>query len=366
MLKHLTLLSLMTIILPSLPVRAQTTEEGLQELLGRDLTALSLNMPIWMSQHLPAVMSPVGLGAGSGIDDDSGAFKLGVVTRLGLFNNFDDVGQGLELFEVQSSLPSFMVWPQVGIVAGAGLGDGFEIGADIQFLPEMDIAAENVNLKASLLSIGATLRWRINKSDGALPAFILGVGGAYYHGDFSVGAGYEEPYSETIEGKTVTGRTRILAAPGVGWDLFQFSPELRVAWDLAGVFRPFAGLGLGLTFGGVSDRLSLRAEATIDSIDGAPVTEDPVVYDERVISYEAEPGLFTLRPHVGFDLILGVIAFTAQLDLAVTANDKADLDLEAAADSFDLTDPNLLFNEAARNSDTQASLTATFAARVQF
>jgi hypothetical protein len=357
---------LVTLVALSQTARAQSTETELRELLGRDLTALSLNMPIWMSQHLPAVMAPVGIGAGSGIDDDSGSFKLGVLTRLGLFNNFDDVGAGLELFDLQSKLPSFMAWPQVGLVAGVGLGSGFEVGADIQFLPEMDIAAEGLNLKASLVSVAATLRWRINKSEGLMPALVLGLGGAYYHGNFSVGAGYESPYTETVDGREVTGRTRIEAAPGVHWDLFQAAPELRLAWDVAGVFRPYVGVGLGLSFGTVGDRLSLRAEATVDAIDGVPVTEDPVVFEDRVMGYDAEPGLFTLRPHLGFDVLLGVIAFTAQLDLAVTANDKADLDLEEAAQSFDLTDPNLLFNEAARSSATQATLAATFAARVQF
>ncbi len=348
------------------PTRAQSTEDDLRQMLGNDMTALGVNLPVWMAQHLPAVMAPVGLGAGSGIDDDSGGFKLGILTRLGLFNNLDDIGRNLELIDLQPVLPSLMPWPQLGVVFGIGLGDGLELGFDVQFIPDMDIAAEGVNLKAFLFSGAATFRWRVNKADGALPAFIVGLGGSYYTGSFEVGAGFEEAYTETIEGRTVEGRVRIDTAPGVSWDLFQFSPEVRLAWDIGNVFRPFVGIGLGLTFGEVGDQLSVKAQATIDRVDGQPVNEDPVVYEDRVALYSTEPAMWTLRPHVGFDVVVGMFAFTAQLDLAIMGKDEINTDVAEAANSFDLSDEDFLFNENARNSQTQSALIATFAMRLQF
>ncbi|HRE91699.1 MAG TPA: hypothetical protein PK095_21455 [Myxococcota bacterium] len=364
--KTLALAVLLATTLPNL-AHAQSTEDELREMLGDDMTTLGVNLPVWMSQHLPAVMAPVGIGAGSGIDDDSGSVKVGLVTRLGLFNNLDDVGYGLELFEgVQDVLPSLMAWPQLGAVVGIGLGDGFEVGVDIQFIPDMDIAAEGVNLRTFLFSGAATLRWRIAKADGALPALILGLGGSYYTGRFSVGAGFEQPYTETVDGRTVTGTVEIQTAPGVEWSLFQASPEIRLAWDFGGVFRPFVGVGLGLTFGEVSDRLSVKAQATIDTIDGQSVNEDPVVYEDRVALFSTEAALWTLRPHLGFDLVLGMFAFTAQFDLAVAGKDEINADFSDAAGSFDPTDENFLYNDAARNSQTHLSLIATFAARLQF
>ncbi len=110
----------------------------------------------------------------------------------------------------------------------------------------------------------------------------------------------------------------------------------------------------------------MRAEATIDTIDGQPVNEDPVVYEDDIVLYETDPALWTLRPHVGFDLVLGIIAFTAQLDLALMGKQEISSDFADGAGSFDTTDPDFLFNENARSSQTQAALIATFALRAQF
>lgn len=345
--------------------RAQSTAEELRQMIGDDLTVLGVNLPVWMSQHITSVMAPVGLGAGSGIADDSGGFSLGVITRVGLFNNFDDVGHGLKLVDIQNEMPSLVPWPQFGVVVGGNLGDGLEVGADVQFIPAMDVAADDLRLKASLISVGATLRWRANKADGAVPAFIVGIGGAYYNGSFEIGGGYSESYSETVDGHVVTGRVKIDTAPGVSWSVFQASPEIRLAWDFGGVFRPYVGVGLGLSFGSVGDELSVRGEATIDSIDGQ-ATSQTVVYEDKVALYETDPALWTLRPHVGFDLVLGVIAFTAQLDLALMGKDEISSDFAEGAGSFDTSDPDFLFNENARSSQTQAALIATFALRAQF
>ncbi|MCC6619729.1 MAG: hypothetical protein IT385_00650 [Deltaproteobacteria bacterium] len=357
-------LTLLTLTIQGPQARAQ--EQDLLDMMAADLTALSVNLPVWFAQHVPAVMAPAGLGAGSGIDDDSGAFKIGLLTRLGLFNNFDDVGNGLQLVDLQPAMPSLMPWPQLGVVAGANLGDGFELGGDVQFIPELDIAAEDMTLKAFLLSVAVSARLRVNKADGAVPAFIVGLGGSYYTGRFAVGHGYSQPYSETIDGQTVEGTYSVDTAPAVEWSLFQLSPELRVAWDIGGVFRPYVGIGLGLTFGSISDRLDVRATATVERVNGVAQTQDPVVYDSRVVDFSTEPAFYALRPHLGFDVLLGMVAITLQLDLAVMGKDEIDSDLEGGASSFDPNDPNFLYNQNARESQTQAALVGTLALRLQF
>jgi len=366
--RHARSLFLTLALAPSLLVApvARAQEEDLLDLMEHDLTALSVNLPIWFAQHVPAVMGPAGLGAGSGIDDDGGAFKIGLLTRLGLFNNFDDVGAGLDMIDLQPAMPSLMPWPQLGVVAGANLGNGFELGGDFQFIPEMDVAADDMQLKAFLLSVALSARLRVNKADGAVPAFIIGLGASYYHGRFAIGSGYSSPYTQTIDGQTVEGRYSVDTAPAVEWNLFQLSPELRIAWDIGGVFRPYLGIGLGLTFGSIGDRLYLRATATVERVNGAAVTQDPVVYDERVVDFSTEPAFYALRPHVGFDVLLGMVAITLQVDLAIMGKDEIDSDLEEGASSFDPNDPDYLYNQNARDSQTQAALVGTLALRLQF
>lgn len=353
--------------LASAPAAAQQQEaEAIVDLLRDDLTALGVNFPVWMSQHLPAVMPATGIGAGSGLSDDSGGFSFGVLTRVGLLNNFNDVGYGLELVDLAETLPSLVPWPQLGVVVGFGLGDGLEIGADIQFIPNLDVAADDVNLRVGLIGVGATLRWRVNKADGALPSFVVGLGASVYHGSFGLGVGYERGYSETVDGRTVTGTYRFESAPTVDWTLFQANPELRLAWDIGGVFRPYLGIGLGLAGGSVSNTIRVKARLTVDTIDGQPTNEDPYQYDENVVDFSTEPALFTLRPHVGFDLVLGIFALTVQADFAVMGKDELNSDFSGAAGDFDLSDENFLFNRNAEGRQENAALVLTVAARAQF
>lgn len=350
----------------SATARAQTTADEIYGLVRDDLTAIGVNLPVWMSQHITAVMAPGGIGAGSGITDDQGGFTFGLMARAALFNNFDDVGHGLELVDIQGEMPSLMPWPQFGVTAGFNFGNGIQVGADVQFIPDMDIAADDLTLKASMISVGANLRFRVNKAKGALPALLIGIGGAYYDGSFDVAGGYTHPYSETIEGHTAAGTVRIDAAPGVAWSIFQIVPEVRVAWDIAGVFRPYLGFGAGISFGNVGDRFHVKATATLATVDGVAANQDPIVYEDDIVLFETDPALWTLRPHVGFDVLLGPIVVTAQVDLAVIGKDEIDGDFAEGAGSFDTTDEDYLFNENARGSQTQAALLGTLAVRAQF
>jgi len=340
--------------------------DELLSMIRDDLTILSVNTPVWMAQHLPGVMPAAGLGAGTALSDDSGGFSFGILTRLGLLSNFNDIAYGLQLADLEPHLPSLLPWPQLGVIFGVGLGDGMEIGADIQFIPNLDIAGDNINLKAGLFSGAATFRWRVNRADGAIPAIVLGLGATYYTGSFEVGAGFSGPYSEVVEGRTVEGTYSFSAAPGVSWSLFQVSPEIRLAWDIGGVIRPYLGFGAGFSFGTVSNRARLRASVSVDSVDGEPTNEPPIVYEHDGTLFETSPALYTLRPHLGLDIVIGVLAITVQLDLAVMGKDSFDTDFSGAAGHFDASDPNFLFARNQAGSQTNAAAVLTVATRLQF
>jgi len=354
------------------PLTASADEsDELISAIRDDMTALGVNLPVWMSQHITAVMPSTGLGAGSGLSDDSGGFTLGVMTRLGLLNNFNDVGYGTKLVDLQGQLPELMPWPQLGVVAGFGLGDGVEIGADVQFIPNLDIAGDDINLKVGLFSVGATLRWRVSKAEGAIPAIVLGLGASYYRGTFELGVGYEQPYTyeytdEQNTTHTAAGTYRFGSAPAVNWSLFQANPEVRLAWDIGGVFRPYVGIGVGFAAGSVDNEVSVSARLTLDTIDGQPANQDPIAYNEKVVSFSTDPALYTLRPHVGFDFVLGVIALTVQADFAVMGKDELNSDFSSASGSFDLNDPNFLYNQNQSGSQSDAAVVVTAALRVQF
>jgi len=344
---------------------AHAQEQDIIDYMKADLTRLSVNMPIWLAEHLPSMMGPVGTGAGTNIRDESGGFSLGIVSRLGLFNNFDDVGNGLQVVDIQGDMPSLLPWPQFGVVLGVNLGSGFELGGDFQFLPQTDISSGDVDLSAFIISAAVSSRVRLNKADGAVPAVVLGLGASYYAGRLEAGSGYKGRYSQTVDNQVVEGTFEIETAPAVDWSLFQVSPEIRLAWDIGGVFRPYVGLGLGLTFGTVDDHVHVHASATLDRVGGQDVGED-VEYNADIVSFSTDPALYALRPHVGFDLVLGIVAITAQIDLAVMGKDKINSNLGDAADSFNPDDGNYLFNQNARDSRTQAAVIATLALRLQF
>lgn len=354
-------------LLAAAPSRAdERTDQDLYNLVRDDLTALGVNLPVWMSQHLPGVMGSSGLGAGIELSDSSGGFSLGVVARVGLLNNFKDVGYGLKLIDVRTEMPDLIPWPQIGIVAGVSLGHGLELGADVEFIPDMDIAGDNIDLHAGLISIAGSLRWRMNHAEGLVPALVLGVGLGYYGGTFELGAHYESGYSETINGEVVTGTYTTNAAPGVSWHIFQIAPELRIAWDIAGVFRPYVGFGVGFSFGDVADHAHVRATLTVDTIGGRPVNQAPVVYEEDLVLFKTKPALYTLRPHVGFDLVLGIFALTVQAELAIMGAEKIDSDFSSAAGTFDPGDDNYLYNRSSDGTQSNAAAILSVAARLQF
>lgn len=339
--------------------------------IAHDITALSVNTPIWLAQHLPAMMPQSGVGAGPGVGGDSG-FTLGVILpRIGLFNQFNKVGEGTTMLGFEKSLPGNMIWPQLGVTAGLSVPGGFEVGADLQFIPETNMGSGSLEVGVSLLSVAGTLRWRISDSLGPIPSIVIGVGGSYYHGVMKLGAGYRSTYTLPYDTGTqlgtvdVDGTYAFTGSPTMSWDLFQVCPEVRLAWNL-GPVKPYVGLGVGLTSGTVTGGAELTAEVSVDRVAGQESSVLPSQYTEQADLYTTEPARYTFRPHAGIDLVLGAIALTAQLDLAIMSNDRVNSDVSAAAGDFDPDQEGGLFGSASQDSQLSAAIVGTLAFRTQF
>ncbi|MCB9728164.1 MAG: hypothetical protein H6746_06765 [Deltaproteobacteria bacterium] len=349
-------------------------DEATDEVLARirnDVTALSVNTPIWLAQHLPATMAETGLGGGITIGDEAGGVSIGLMpVRIGVFNQFSQVGRGTTLIGFEDALPGNLPWLQFGASVGVGLSHGVELGVDVQFIPKMDVGFGNsVRLETTMISLAGALRWRVNHAHGAVPALVIGVGGSYYGGKIAMGAGYSSDYSLTTQTTagpaTIEGTYEFSGAPQASWALYQLSPEVRLAWKL-GPVHPYLGFGLGFTWGDVTGGARLKARATVDRVNGQAVNEPDVLYEEAGDLYSTEPARYLLRPHIGIDFVIGPFAITTQVALAVTNQDKLGGDLGEAASTFNPgADGGFLYNDASKSSQTSAALVATLGLRLQ-
>ena len=353
------------------PQKANAQAEVL-DTLASDLGALSVNTPIWLARHLPAMMGQSGMGAGIDLaGDGGGGFSLGIIAlHMGLMNQFNEVGKGTQLLGMEASLPANLPWPQFGLTAGLGLG-GIELGADVRFIPETDLAlGELISTTVGLISVSGSVRWRINEPAGPLPALVIGVSGGFHQGTMKIGAGFKSAYAvpATVPGVgtgTVEGFYEFSGSPVMEWDLYQVAPEVRLGWEV-GPIRPFIGLGAGFTFGEITGGAELTATVTVEKVAEQTVSEDPLIHKDTTAYYTTPPAMFTMRPYVGVDIVLGIVAITAQLDLAIMTQDGLGTDLTGAAESFMPSDGDILYNEAAKESTTSAALVTTVAARIQF
>jgi len=363
--------------LPPLPDIASLGAPELSDLIGgldsgllddvlSDVTRLSANTAVWLAQHLPAAMPQTGMGSGLNLSEDFG-IALGVIPlRLGVFNQFDEVAKDMKVLEIGDMLPAAMIWPQFGVSIGIGLGLGIEVAADLQFVPDMNVTLlDEVDVTVGVISASASARWRINDPWGPLPAFIVGVGGAYYAGTMKISAGQSDTFTIPMEfeilgqtfGSEVQGTYGFNMAPEVSWTLYQICPEVRLAWEL-GPFQPYLGLGLGLAFGEVVGGATVSAEISVETVDGGTF---PHALEKVERTYEnlsaTEPAKYTLRPHVGFDIDLGLFALTAQIDVAIMA---------AGTDELKAVNPDVVNDITAKGAKTSVALVGTIAARVQF
>jgi hypothetical protein len=349
---------------PVAPARAELTEAELRSELGRDLSRLGLNLPVWLGRHLPAVLAPAG-SSGVSISKTSGELKLGIMARAALFNNLDDLASDLGVLEFPEALPALLPWAGVGGTLGLGLGDGVELDADVQFVPPLRLGDVDLGLQTAMWAASLSIRWRLNEPCGFRPAVVVGLGLGFMTGGFVITSSFLELYDEVAFDRAITGRVRLATFSQIRYAMTQLMPELKLSWCF-GFFRPYLGLGFGLTHGQISNDVRFRAVATLDTIDGFAAYEDPVVEEARVARLVVDPARLTLRPLVGFDLDFGFLALTTQVDLVMTGTARLDGTLGEALGSFDLTAPDLLFQEGARRARAQATLQASLALRAIF
>ena len=172
-------------------------------------------------------------------------------------------------------------------------------------------------------------------------------------------------------GLNVVGSYNLRAAPEMSWALIQLNPEIRLAWKM-GPLRPYAGVGLGITYGEVRGGAKLSAEVVVDGLKDAtgnyPFEMDPieVTYDLKNF-HKTPPAKFTLRPHVGIDLTMLFFAITAQLDVAVMKHDDIALyeeDVEDVEGSFNSESLGGMLSGG--DSKIAAAVVGTIALRLQF
>ncbi len=344
---------------------------SVQNQLGDDVESLVLNMPVWMASHVPSMMPWTGNGAGIDLDRGGGDFSIGLMpVRIGLMNQFSTVGAGTELVDLESLLPGVFPWPQLGVTLGVSLGAGFEIGADLMFLPRLDLnPASGLTVSAELFQAAVGIGWRINAPSGPLPTFFLSASGSIYHGKLEVGANHTAPYSydavvDTSAGpQTVTteGQWQFNGGPEFFWTFYQVNVELRMAWNIE-VFRPYFGLGVGFTFGDASGEAAFATQATIERVAGEP-SEGTEGYDETV-RYSTPAAQYMFRPLLGFDIVAGIFAVNLQLELSIIQHDNLNTDVGAAADSLDPTQ-DVPFNKA-KDAQTSATFVTSLGFRFQF
>ena len=354
--------------------RAQTASDVEPQVfdgLSSDLKNLVINIPVWMASHVPAMMPWTGNGAGIDMDRDGGDFSIGInLARIGVMNQFSQVGAGTEFLDLETSLPGLFPWPQFGVNVGVSLGAGFEIGADVMFLPEMDLnPMDGVSVGVEFFQASVGILWRINEASAALPSFGIIASGSIYHGNLEIGANHQEPYTfetdvNTPQGPqkvTTEGNWRFFAGPDFNWTFYQVNLELRASWDVT-VFRPYLGLGFGMTFGETGTGASFSAEATIERVAGQP-TSGTTNFQER-IEYSTPAAQYMFRPLLGFDIVAGLVAINLQMELSVVEHDNVNTDVGQAAESLDPSQ-DLPFNKA-KDSETSAAFVASLGVRFQF
>jgi len=229
-----------------------------------------------------------------------------------------------------------------------------------------------VDVTVGVIAASAAVRWRINDPWGPLPALSIGVGGSYYKGSmtFSVSGADAIPLPDTPDMPDILPDLPELAleasyafevATELEWTLYQINPEVRLAWEF-GPFQPYLGFGFGFSFGEVTGSATVSAQvdilATTSTGQERSFSKSFLVDTAEVGGAERiEPSAYTLRPHVGFDIDLGLFAITAQVDFAVMVDDEAELTTVNAS----------VVNDVDRKgAETAVAIVATVAVRVQF
>lgn len=365
----------LSLLAPS--AQAQDATQELMNQINHDIQSLSVNTPIWIAQHVPASMPTSAIGAPPEHGDGPG-FSMGIVLpRLGLFNQFNEVGEGTEFLGFEDQLPGNMLWPQFGVTASLMLGIGLEASVNIEGVPNMSLGGDTATVEVGNFSAGGNLRWRLSPAIGPLPGLVIGVGASYSTGTMKFGvsnkAGYTIPLQvDNGQGgfieTDVTGTYSFIGGPEMAWEMVQVAPEVRLVWAV-GPVKPFVGLSVGITEGTVQGGANVTTRIEVDAIEAAGVTlDDSQTYTNSTTNlFSTEPARYTVRPHVGVDFDLGALSIAAQLDIAFLNNDQlsTEIDTEALND-FDPEQEGGMFGDAQQDSQSSVALVGSLAMRIVF
>ena len=356
---------------------AQDATQELLEKISHDVESLSVNTPIWIAQHAPASMPTSGIGAAPDHADGPGLAFGVVLPRLGLYNQFNEVGKGTQFLGFEDELPGNMFWPQFGVTAAIRLGVGLEAAVNVEGIPNMALGGDTATVEVGNFSAAGHVRWRLTPSVGPLPGLVVGVGAGYSTGTMKFGisgrAGYTVPLQvDNGQGgfieTDVTGTYSFLGGPEMSWEMAQIAPELRLVWA-AGPVKPFVGLSVGITEGTVQGGANVTTRIEVDEIEAEGVTlDDSQTYSNtRTNLFRTAPARFTVRPHLGVDFDLGALSIAAQLDIAFLNNEQLSTEVDTSALSdFDPEQEGGMFGDAQQDSQTSAALVGSLAMRVVF
>ncbi len=368
-------LLLLFLIAPS--AQAQDATQDLLDQISHDIQSLSVNTPIWIAQHVPASMPSSSIGAAPEHGDGPG-FSMGVILpRLGLFNQFNEVGKGTEFLGFEDQLPGNMLWPQFGVTAAIRVGAGLELAVNVEGVPNMALGGDTATVEVGNFSAGGNVRWRLSPAIGPLPGVVIGVGASYSTGTMKFGvsnkAGYTIPlqvddgFGGFIE-TDVTGTYSFLGGPEMAWEMMQVAPEVRLVWA-AGPVKPFVGLSVGITEGTVQGGANVTTRIEVDDIQVAGVTfdESQTYNNQRTNLFSTEPARYTVRPHLGVDFDLGALSIAAQLDVAFLNSDQLSTEVDTdALNDFDPDQEGGMFGDAQQESQSSVALVGSLAMRIVF
>jgi hypothetical protein len=377
--RALTPLLLVAMVAPGAQAQDVNGTVALLDAVSHDIQALSVNAPIWIAQHLPATMPTSSIGAAPEHEDGPG-FSIGVILpRLGLFNQFNEVGAGTDFLGFEDELPANMFWPQFGLVAALRLGMGLELALTVEGIPNLSLGGETATVEVENFNIGGHFRWRLTPAVGPLPGLVVGVGAAYSTGVMKFGVNGAASYSIPLQVDDgvgdfteVTGTYAFTGGPEMRWAMTQVAPEVRLVWVI-GPFKPFVGLGVGITEGEVQGGAEVTTLVTVDtgSVDlGFGEQEIDGGLEQASTStdlFRTTPARFTVRPHAGVDIDLGALAIALQVDMAILNNEQLSSDVDTSAlKDFDPNQEGGVFGDASKKSQTSAAVVVSLAMRVLF
>ena len=357
--------------------QAQDATQELLDQISHDIESLSVNTPIWIAQHVPAAMPSSAIGSAPDHGDGPGLAIGVVLPRLGLFNQFSEVGQGTDFLGFDDQLPGNMLWPQFGVTAALRLGIGLEASVNIEGVPNMALGGDTATVEVGNFSAGGNVRWRLSPAVGPLPGLVVGVGASYSTGTMRFGVSGKSGYTIPLKVDNglggfvetdVTGTYSFVGGPEMAWEMMQVAPEVRLVWA-AGPVKPFVGLSVGITEGTVQGGANVTTRIEVDEVQVQGVTlDDSQTYTKSETNlFSTEPARFTVRPHVGVDFDLGALSIAAQLDVAFLNNDQlsTEVDTEALND-FDPDQEGGMFGDAQQDSQSSVALVGSLAMRVVF